>query len=250
MRSRIEQRRRFIANVSSTYAFAHASTPHGAARWPIEQPPETPGPISGRWLAHTASVPERWGVFLHLCADDPAARTILELGSSVGISGAYLASGRGCRRLITIEGSSSLAEVATATLEVVTDAAEVIVGPFDDGLTQAFARLDSAADGLDLVYIDGHHDEAATLNYAQRILPRLRPGGLVIFDDIYLYEEMWRAWSRLRILPGASAAVNVGRFGILVWAGSDSRAIEFDLSRYTGRWRVGGSRARATLPGA
>jgi predicted O-methyltransferase YrrM len=133
--------------------------------------------------------------------------------------------------------------VAQASIAEVSDAAEVIAGLFDDGLTEALAKLDTAGERLDLVFVDGHHDEDATIHYAQRLLPRLQPGALMIFDDIYLSQEMSRAWARLRTMPGASAAVNVGRFGILVWTGGEAAPAQFDLSRYTGGWRVGGPRA-------
>jgi len=248
VRARVERRRQAIADRPEIYGFAYTTTPHGPARWLVERSAAPAGPcISGRWLAHVAAVPERWGIFLHLCADVAAAGTMLELGSSAGISAAYLASGRGCRRLTTLEGSPVLARLAQATLDEIARDAKVIEGPFDDGLDHVFTALDQADAGLDLVYLDGHHDEVAALHYVQRLVPRLRPGALVILDDIYLYEEMWRAWNRIRTMPGISVAVNLGRFGLLTWNEGHIRPEPFDLSRYTGWWRIGGSRRGTTL---
>ena len=100
----------------------------------------------------------------------------------------------------------------------------------------------------DVVFIDGHHDELATLHYVQTVAPFLSSEALVILDDIHLYVEMWRAWERLRSMPGVAAAVNTGRFGLLVWTGSATVARHYDLARYTGWWRVARSRHETTSP--
>jgi hypothetical protein len=42
-----------------------------------------------------------------------------------------------------------------------------------------------------------------------------------------------------------SVAINLGRFGLLTWKDGDGAPASFDLSRYTGWWRVGGSRRAA-----
>lgn len=64
----------------------------------------------------------------------------------------------------------------------------------------------------------------------------------MVLDDIRLYEEMWRAWTEVSAMPGVSAAVHVGRFGILVWDDRAATPMSFDISRYTGRWPIGPAR--------
>ena len=68
------------------------------------------------------------------------------------------------------------------------------------------------------------------------------PQALLILDDIHLYEEMWRAWQCVSTMSGCSAAVNLGRFGVLVRDEAADRPRLYDLSRYTGWWPVRGSR--------
>jgi predicted O-methyltransferase YrrM len=245
--ARVERRRREIARLSDTFGWVHVDTPHGPTRYPVERSRAERGPyVSGQWLAHVVAIPSRWGAFLHLCADVTAAGIMLEIGTSVGISAAYLASGRGCRRLMTIEGSPDLSRLARRTLEDAGPRAVVFTALFDEGLDQVFAELDREDTRLALVYLDGHHDERASLHYLHRLLPRLSRDALLILDDIYLYEEMWRVWNNVRTMPGVSAALNLGRVGLLTWTGDERPAAQFDLSRYTGWWSVGGSR-HATL---
>ena len=90
-------------------------------------------------------------------------------------------------------------------------------------------------------------DESASLHYIDRLLPRLRRDALLILDDIYLNEEMWRVWNHVRTMRGVAVALNLGRLGLLTWTGDERPAAQFDLSPYTGWWRVGGSR-RTTFP--
>jgi predicted O-methyltransferase YrrM len=195
--------------------------------------------VTARYLAEIASVQRRWGMFLHLCAEAFEAQTIVELGACFGISGAYLASIRSRPRLMTIEVSEARVPIAQSTLAAVTDRAEVVHGTFDE-------KLQSVLDGagsVDVVYIDGHHGEAATIRYVHTVMPHLASEALVVLDDIHLYREMWRAWQTVSSMSGVTA-VNVGRFGLMV-KGSGTGG--YDLSRYTGWWRVGGALKMAPL---
>jgi hypothetical protein len=70
-------------------------------------------------------------------------------------------------------------------------------------------------------FVDGHHEQAATLDYVARLSAHLSPRALIILDDIYLYEGMWRAWQTLSS-AGNVIAINIGRFGLLVRDGSET----------------------------
>ncbi len=193
-----------------------------------------PSAPSFAWLARNVSVQRRWGVFLQLCAEAMGARVVLELGSCVGISGAYLATASARPQVITIEASPELARLAAETIARFSADAVVLQGMFDERLPDALSA------SIDLAYIDGHHDGAATLRYVRTIVPHLEPRAWVILDDIRLYREMADAWNTLRTLPGVGAAVDVGRFGLLFFGEGEGKL--YDLSRYTGWWRVGGPR--------
>lgn len=215
----IERVRAAIAMRTETYTLPPTSASH-------------PRVLSWPWLAHNVSVQRRWGLFLHLCAEAVAARRVLELGACVGISGAYMATAASHPRVVTIEASPELAPVARETLAPFD--AEVLHGMFDERLPDALTAP------IDLAYVDGHHDGAATLRYVRAIVPHLAPGALIVLDDIRLYDEMIDAWRTLRTMPGLAAAIDVGRFGLLVMGEGTGRL--YDLARYTGWWRVGGRR--------
>jgi predicted O-methyltransferase YrrM len=199
---------------------------------------------TARWIAHTASVSEYWGTFLYFLASEAGSRSILELGSCAGISACYLASAPGCRKLVTIDGSQSMALLAEHHLTQMIGPAihsRVIKALFDDGLDEALREFTA---GIDLAHIDGHHDREPTLRYFNRIVPHLNPGSLIVFDDICLYPEMWEAWQILRASAGVACAVNTGRYGVVLWDGSAREVLHFDISRFTGRWTVGKPRTQ------
>ncbi|HSP05794.1 MAG TPA: class I SAM-dependent methyltransferase, partial [Acidobacteriota bacterium] len=186
-----------------------------------------------QYLESVASVPGYWGAFLHRCANAARARIILELGCCLGISGCYLASGRFCERFITIEGSNDLAEIAQANLRQITQRFRIIPALFEEGLNEV---LPSLPEGLDLVHIDGDHNEEMTLHYFERILPHLHPGSLVLFDDIHYSPDMWNAWNKIAGWKGAAYSVDVGRYGMILWRGESCEPKVYDLSRFAREW--------------
>lgn len=187
-------------------------------------------------LAYRSSVNSEWGMFLYLCAQSFGARTILELGSSAGISGCYLTSARSCRNFITIEGSSTLASLAARNISQITTQARVVHGFFDEVLETVLSNL---PDRVDLVYFDGPKDRLTTLRYFQQLIPYLNTGSIVIFDDIHWSKNMWEMWQTVRQWKGLAYSINAGRFGVCLWQGGSVQPIQINLSLLTGWLRIG-----------
>jgi predicted O-methyltransferase YrrM len=237
----IEGIRAELASRPDVYEWQSAASQFGSARWPEHsENGESPVPITARRLAESASIPRRWGIFLQLCADAIGARLILEMGSCLGISGAYLASGTSRPHVVTLEGSMTLASIAEQTLAAVSDRSEVIRGPFEQTLAPILERLAQQNAAIDIAYIDGHHNSGAVMHYLAAIAPHLSSKSLVVLDDIYLYRDMWQAWCAIPSKFSVAVTVNVGRFGLLIFGDAPIR--QFDLSSYTGWWRIGGIR--------
>ena len=51
--------------------------------------------------------------------------------------------------------------------------------------------------GVGYAFIDGHHEEQATLDYLDLVEPELVPPGVVVFDDVTWSDGMARAWAKL-----------------------------------------------------
>lgn len=142
--------------------------------------------------------------------------TCLELGTCIGISAAYQAAALELNkygRLVTLEGAKPLAELSQKTFERL-GLARVIMrfGRFQDtldGVLQAYMPISFA-------YVDGHHDELATLNYFERLVPCLSDDAVVLFDDILWYEGMQKAWKKLSSDSRVRTSVDFGVMGLCV----------------------------------
>lgn len=182
-------------------------------------------------IAHRSSVTSEWGTFLYLCSESFGARTILELGSCAGISGCYLASSKYCKRFIPVEGSPALASLAKSNIGRVSNEAEVVNALFDEALDKILPTIE---DGIDLAYLDGHHEYEMTLHYFRRLKPHLNKRALVVFDDVHWSKGMWQAWQVIKGQGGFGYTIDVGRFGICLWDGSSSMAVNYNLCPYVG----------------
>lgn len=122
-------------------------------------------------------------------------KTILELGTSLGISTAYMAMANPQAHIITAEGSPAIAEQAKKNFQSLHCASiQQVTGNFDDTLPGILKNLPQ----LDLAFIDGNHRLAPTVNYFQQLLPLVHNNSMLIFDDIHWSGEMEKAWETIR----------------------------------------------------
>lgn len=148
-------------------------------------------------LTAQASKAYTWALLLHLLVRRLRPHTCLELGTCLGVSSAYQAAAlelNGEGRLVTLEGAASLADLARENLAGLgLDRVEVRTGRFHDTLGPVLEEYAP----IDFAFVDGHHDEDATLAYFERLLPCLSPGAVLVFDDISWSPGMERAWTKV-----------------------------------------------------
>jgi predicted O-methyltransferase YrrM len=208
----------------------------GAIVTPDLQP--TPGKVLQFNMSQVARTgkDKKWGTFLHLCARSARSETILELGSCVGISGSYLSSSPYCKEFISVEGSYSLAKLAEQTLRQISNKAIVYNKLFDDALDEILPWIGA----IDFAFIDGHHEKLATIHYFNRLVPKLSPGALVVFDDISWSFDMRECWEYMVKQKGFSDALDFGVVGICIWNPSGFSSTKYwDLQELLGRQTIG-----------
>lgn len=163
-------------------------------------------------IARHAAKPPRLGQLLFRIVDHYKPRAILELGTSLGLSAAYLASGNPLARLVTIEGSTAIAGLAKKNFEKLSlSNIEVITGNFDDVLPETIRRLPVT----DLVFIDGNHRKAPVLSYFNQIMNNAGPDSVFIFDDIHWSPEMEEAWQVIKDDPRVLLTVDLFFIGLV-----------------------------------
>lgn len=121
-----------------------------------------------------------------------APKTVLELGTSTGVSAHVMNIGAPNAQITTVEGCGELANYIKQNYSH--PRIDVIHATFD----QFFESEIDNDIKYDLVYIDGNHTFDATLRYCEIIKNRhIHPNTCVIFDDIYWSKGMTDAWKKI-----------------------------------------------------
>jgi len=160
------------------------------------------------------SKPALWALLLFKLIRKIQPETAIELGTCIGISAAYQSAAQqlnGKGQLVSIEGSEAIAELAKKNLESLgLTNVEILSGTFTKILPEIFAKTST----LDYVFIDGHHDEQATIAYFEMLLPFLSPEAILVFDDISWSSGMRKAWEKIRKHFAVSFSVDLKMLGI------------------------------------
>lgn len=159
-----------------------------------------------------AAKPPKYGQLLHRLVNYLDPENILELGTSLGISTAYLASAHSKSRVITLEGWPEIAEMARDTFRKLRlDNIKLITGNFDDTLAPVLQQLPS----LDVGFIDGNHRKEPTLRYFFQCLAKVNNDSVLIFDDIHWARDMEEAWEEIQAHAAVTLSIDIFYMGLV-----------------------------------
>lgn len=165
-----------------------------------------------RVLAKNALKSPALAQLIYRLAADIKPRNIIELGTCLGITTAYLAKAAPNAHVITIEGCPATANIARENLNSLNiENTELLTGNFDNILPDLLKNSEE----LDFVYVDGNHRKVATLNYFEWCLPKLSQNSIMIFDDIYWSKGMKEAWAQIKAHPDVSVNVDLFWIGLV-----------------------------------
>lgn len=163
-------------------------------------------------IAGTSLKPKKYGQLLFRIVDRYAPNTILELGSSLGITTAYLASARAEATVLTMEGAPSVAALAKRNFNKLgLSNIELVEGNFDETLAAVIDRLHS----IDLIFIDGNHRLEPTVRYFNQLLAVVHEYSILVFDDIHWSKEMEGAWKLIIADPSVTLSIDLFFFGFI-----------------------------------
>jgi predicted O-methyltransferase YrrM len=139
-------------------------------------------------------------------------KTIVELGTSLGVTTSYLSKASPASTIITIEGSDSVASIASQIFQKLNCTnIQQLCGNFDDVLPSAVGHLLS----IDLAYIDGNHRYQPTINYFHQFLPKNHNHTILVFDDIHWSKEMEKAWEEIKAHPSVQYTIDIFFLGFV-----------------------------------
>ena len=167
-------------------------------------------------ICKVAASPAKWGKLIFKIVREFKPARILELGTSLGISGSYQLAGIELNQkgeLITIEGSDEVAKIASRNFKKLGYSSfSVLQGRFNGVLPGILSKEKL----LDLVFIDGHHDKKATKEYFEVLYPFLSDNSLLIFDDINWSEGMKQVWSEINNDERIYCSFDLNKWGICI----------------------------------
>lgn len=167
--------------------------------------------LSVATIARRAAKPPRLGQLLFRIAHHYRPATVVELGTSLGMSAAYLASGAPEANVFTLEGAPAVAEAADRNLRSLGVDVSVVTGDFDETLLPLLGRIPP----LELAFVDGNHRREPTLRYFDLLLRHSARSAVLIFDDIHWSEEMEAAWAAIKRDPRVYLTIDLFFIGIV-----------------------------------
>ncbi len=150
--------------------------------------------------------------FLYRLGVFTKSREIVELGTSLGISSAYLGIANSNSRVDTVEGDPEIAKVARKVFdELRIDNIHLHNTSFDIFIANGLP----GDKRIDLLFLDGHHTSVALWKYYHAMKPYMSDQTIIIVDDIYWSADMTDGWKKLIALPEVTQSVDCFHFGLL-----------------------------------
>ena len=165
-------------------------------------------------ITKNAAKPKKYGQLLFRMVKAYQPKSILELGTSLGITTSYLASANPSTKVITMEGASAIASIARQNFsQLKLNNINIVEGNFDTTLSSVIDQLPS----LDLAFIDGNHRQAPTEQYFQQLSPKINNDSILVFDDIHWSEGMEKAWATIQGNPAVRCTIDLFFIGIVLF---------------------------------
>ncbi len=137
-------------------------------------------------------------------------KTVLELGTSLGIATHSISLGNPNSTITTIEGCPNISEFSKKNFEKhqlknITS----INGDFKDEIIKIKSK------SFDFIFFDGNHQKEATLSYFETLLNTVNNNSVWIFDDIYWSKDMTEAWEAIKKHPKTTVTIDTYFWGFV-----------------------------------
>lgn len=163
-------------------------------------------------ITRTSSKPVKIGRLLFRLSKHFQPKTILELGTSFGLSSAWLAAGSPEAKAYTIEGCPAIASIASENINKLNPGnISLIQGLFDEKLPGLLHSLNE----VDFVFIDGNHRWKPTVSYFEQCLTKSVNETCFVIDDIHWSDEMEKAWQEIKDNKKVTMTVDLFFFGLV-----------------------------------
>lgn len=158
----------------------------------------------------TSSSKGKFGRLLFQLMRSYNLKSALEFGTSLGVGSYHLYLGKPDAQITTIEACPETAAFSRNNLADKTKSIRFIESTFNDYLAK------NEIQQFDLIYVDGHHDGSALLEYMGKLEAYSHNDTFFLLDDIRWSDSMFEAWNQLRQSDKYHVSIDLFRMGILV----------------------------------
>lgn len=177
-------------------------------------------------IARASLKPAKYSQLLFRIVNYYKCNNIVELGTSLGVTTAYLASANTNGSVVTMEGATEVAGIASKNFEQLgLNNIEVIEGNFDDTLNSTLQKTGT----VDLAFIDGNHRKEPTLNYFYQLLEKATQTSIFIFDDIHWSTNMEEAWDEIRQHASVTLSIDLFFIGLIFFRSEQKKQQHFTV---------------------
>jgi predicted O-methyltransferase YrrM len=163
-------------------------------------------------IVRNSSVGEKYGRILFGLVHYFKPKTIIELGTSVGMSTLYMAKANPDAAIYTIEGCTAKSEQAASNFDALQASnIEQHIGRFDIILPDLIRQ----AGVLDFAFIDGNHTFEATISNFEALLGIAHNDTVFVFDDIHWSAGMEKAWNEIASRERVKVSIDLFNMGIV-----------------------------------
>ena len=135
--------------------------------------------------------------------------TIVELGTSLGVTTAYMAAMDSRNKVVTYEGCSEVATIAEENWKSLgIRNIECRVGEITADM------LERDLDKVDVAFIDANHTYTSTLAYFKVLAKKVHAKSVIVVDDIHYNPEMERAWKEICADERVTSTMDLYQMGL------------------------------------
>lgn len=131
---------------------------------------------------------------------------VIEIGTAFGVSGMYWLAGIGEGHLFTFDPNPDWTLLARENLSLVSSRFTLTVDTFEHAGPALIGR-----DVADIAFIDGIHTREVVHRQLEILMPMMKAGGLVLFDDIGFSDSMRACWAEISNSSVFAASGAIGR---------------------------------------
>lgn len=148
-----------------------------------------------RQITRNAEKPVKFARLLFRLVRHFKPNSVFDLGTSFGMTTAYLSNAKPDNQVFTFEGCPQTAAIAQQHFDSLgCQNIQLVVGNLDETLPQQVQAINQ----LDFAFFDANHRYEPTVRYFETCLAKATENSVFVFDDIHWSNEMEQAWQYIK----------------------------------------------------